>query len=365
MDEDRMRRVGHLQQLGGTRLVTLGDGAERGVRAVEFRTTAGLEFAVLVDRAMDIGWTRWRGRSVAWHSPRGFVAPAFKELESLDRLGWLRTWGGGLFTTAGLDHILFPQSDSHDTYNSSVTDHMDYGMHGRVSVEPARLLGYGEEWRDGTCYLFAEGEVTQATALFEHIVLRRRVETTLDGAEITWTDTVINNGHQPTPQMLLYHVNLGSPLVGERSELHLPSREVRWTTPTVPDRDGFHLEFTPPDPSFVEQAIEHDMAPSADGRVRLALINRDLEEQPWGVSFDYDKARFPYFFQWRVLAAGTYAIGFEPATNGVTTRDEAREAGELTILEPGESRTSSTTLGVVEGADACAAAIAATRIEAS
>ena len=37
-----MERVGHLQQWGGTRLVTLEDGAERGVRAIEFRSTSGL-----------------------------------------------------------------------------------------------------------------------------------------------------------------------------------------------------------------------------------------------------------------------------------------------------------------------------------
>ena len=50
-----MARAGHIQQWGGTRLVALEDGTERGVRTVEFRTSAGLEFAVLVDRGMDVG----------------------------------------------------------------------------------------------------------------------------------------------------------------------------------------------------------------------------------------------------------------------------------------------------------------------
>ncbi len=35
---DLMRRVGRLEQVAGIRLVTLGDGAERGVRLLEFRT---------------------------------------------------------------------------------------------------------------------------------------------------------------------------------------------------------------------------------------------------------------------------------------------------------------------------------------
>ena len=39
--EDFLRRVGHLGQVAGVRLVTLCDGAERGVRALEFRTGTG------------------------------------------------------------------------------------------------------------------------------------------------------------------------------------------------------------------------------------------------------------------------------------------------------------------------------------
>ncbi len=49
------RMAGDLAAAGGVRSVVLGDGAERGLRALEFRTGGGLNFDVLVDRAMDIG----------------------------------------------------------------------------------------------------------------------------------------------------------------------------------------------------------------------------------------------------------------------------------------------------------------------
>ena len=49
------RRLSRLDSTSGVRLVTLGDGAERGVRALEFRTGTGLDFDVLVDRCMDVG----------------------------------------------------------------------------------------------------------------------------------------------------------------------------------------------------------------------------------------------------------------------------------------------------------------------
>lgn len=345
-----MERAGDLQQWGGTRLVVLDDGVERGVRAVEFRTTSGLDFAVLVDRGMDIGWARYRGRSIAWHAPVGFVAPQLAEIDT--GLGWLRTFSGGLFNTAGLDHILFPEADRQDTYlEAARADGTAYGIHGRVNVIPGRLIGYGEEWREGTCHLFAEAEIRQATTLGESLRLVRRVETTLDGRTITWTDRVENVWHLPTPHMLLYHINFGAPLLSERSELHLPSTRIRWTTPNYAEGDQeTYLRFAAPEAGFQAQAIEHEMRRDPAGRVTAALVNRDDEAQPWGIALDYDGERFPYFFQWRFLAAGNYVTSFEPSTNTALGRAAARQAGELTMLAPGESRSSTTTVTVLDGA---------------
>jgi Domain of unknown function (DUF4432) len=60
------RMAGDLAAAGGVRSVVLGDGAERGVRALEFRTGGGLNFDVLVDRGhgyphmfryhINVGW---------------------------------------------------------------------------------------------------------------------------------------------------------------------------------------------------------------------------------------------------------------------------------------------------------------------
>ena len=65
-------RSGSLSQFAGVRLSTLGDGVERGVRSLEFRTGSGLRFTVLIDRAMDIAECEHNGRAVGWHSPSGF-----------------------------------------------------------------------------------------------------------------------------------------------------------------------------------------------------------------------------------------------------------------------------------------------------
>src|SRR5262249_16952422 len=99
-----MRRIGRLDQAAGVRLVTLGDGTERGVRLLEFRTGTGFEFDVVVDRAFDIGRCEHAGRALGWQSAVGFAEPWFYEE---DGLGFLRNFGGGLLTTCGLNHTLF------------------------------------------------------------------------------------------------------------------------------------------------------------------------------------------------------------------------------------------------------------------
>ena len=96
--------------------MSLGDGVERGVRVLEFRTGGGLRFTVLVDRAMDIAECEYKGQAIGWHSPTGFRHPALHEYEGEDGFAWARSFSGFL-VTCGLDHILSPCETPADNYN--------------------------------------------------------------------------------------------------------------------------------------------------------------------------------------------------------------------------------------------------------
>lgn len=347
LDPSRMMSVGDVSQLGGTQLVTLADGAERDVRVVEFRNTRGLEFDVLADRGFDIGWCRWKGRSLAWHSPTGFTGPWYREPEGF---GFLRSFGGGLLTSSGLDHILYPEEDPEVTHNHPGRRSSVYGLHGRISNTPAEIVGHGIKGGDDGPTLFAAGRVVQAGAFAEHLVLERTYEVGLDGSTISWTDSVINEGWYPTPHMFLYHMNFGAPLLSPSTELVAPIEEVVFRTESAADDpDDVYLRFQAPQRGFIDQVFAHRMRPDAAGRVHVGLINHDDEENPWGVVVSYDYERFPHFFQWRYLDAGRYVTGLEPSTNGLTGRAEARESGELRMLEPGELVSSAASVEVIEG----------------
>jgi hypothetical protein len=325
-----LRRVGRLEQAAGVRLVTLGDGQERGVRVLEFRTGSGFAFDVVADRSFDVGRCEFRGQPLSWQSNAGIVGPWYYEP---DEWGWFRAWGGGMVVTCGLDHTLVPGEDTAAHFNQPhVREAVRYGLHGRVGGLPARLTGYGERWDGDACVLWAEGEVAQSAVFGEQLVLRRRIEARVGESCFTIHDEVRNTGYTRVSHMLLYHCNAGFPVVDEGAELLVPSS--RTTTDYGVPVEGYQV-MSGPVPGATEACFEHELIAEPAGTVPVALVNRALG---LGVYQVFHIAQLPHHTVWRMLGEGTYALAMEPSTNRDAGRWDARERGELQWLEPGEAR---------------------------
>jgi hypothetical protein len=341
--------------------MTLGDGVERGVRMLEFRTGTGLRFTVLVDRALDIADCEYRGAAIGWHSPSGFRHPGLHEYEGEGGLAWLRSFSG-LIVTCGLDHILFMHSQDAAHYQYVHRKTVDSSIHGRVSTIPARLTGYGEAWEGDECTLWCEGVVQQSTVFGEDLHLIRRIEASVGSNEIRLHDRVVNHGFYRTPHMYCYHINVGYPVLDEGSRYVAPIRDVVWAAHAGDDyrKQGVGYRTLPaPIRNFHEQVWQHDMAADPDGRVNVALVNEAI-----GLGFEVQtlKAQFPATYEWQNLHAGHYALGIEPSTNHVLGKDFARDRGELIQLEHGEERRYDSVFRILPDADAVTEAVS--RIEA-
>jgi uncharacterized protein DUF4432 len=355
--DELMRHIGRLDQVAGVRLVERGDGMERGVRFLEFRTGSSFSFDVLVDRAMDIGRCEHAGRALGWQSTTGFIGPWYYEPEEL---GWLRGFGGGLLTTCGMEHALFMAVDTAAHYNYPPKQTERFGLHGRVSYIPATLSGYGVRWQGDDCVLWAEGEITQAAVFGEDFVLRRRIEARVGEDRLTIHDKVTNAGWVPTPHMYLYHINVGFPALDEGAELLIPATNA---TPRGDHTVEGYRQFHGPTSNYTEQVTEHDVAAEADGSVPVAVANRATG---FGAYEVFNREQLPRHFIWRMLGQGTYVVGIEPSTNRTSGRLPAREAGELIILEPQQSREYDLELGALptnEAIDAFATRVAAIEVE--
>lgn len=351
-------RSGMLSQFAGVRLMTLGDGVERGIRMLEFRTGSGLRFTALVDRALDIADCDYKGQAIGWHSPSGFRHPGLHEYEGEKGLAWARSFSG-LLVTCGLDHILGPGEVPADEYNYPGKQSVTHSLHGRVGTIPARLTGYGEMWDGDECVLWAEGVVQQSAVFGEDLHLIRRIEADLGGNEIRIRDRVVNHGFARTPHMFFYHVNVSHPLLDEGSRYVAPVKDVVWAAHAgeAYERQGVGYRTLPgPQMNFREQVWQHEMAEDGEGRVPVAVVNSRL-----GLGFQVTtrKNQLPCAYQWQNFQAGQYALGIEPSTHHVLGDLAARERGEMIWLEHGEERAYDAEFRVLDGAEQIVAAEAA------
>lgn len=348
---DIAARSGALSQFAGVRLMELGDGVERGIRMLEFRTGSGLRFTLLVDRALDIGDCEYKGQAIGWHSPSGFRHPGLHEYEGEQGLSFTRSFSG-LLVTCGLDHILGPEVVPADNYAYPGKTSVRQTLHGRVSTIPAKLTGYGESWEGDTCTLWAEGVVVQSAVFGENLHLIRRVEADVGGLTIRIRDRVVNQGFRPTPHMFFYHINVGHPLLDEGTRYVAPIREVVWAAHAGEKYRaqgvGYHTVPAPME-QFTEQVWQHDLAADAAGDTSVAVINDRLA---LGFAVTSKKSQLPCLYQWQDFQAGEYTLGIEPSTHHVKGNLFARDRGEMIWLQHAEQRGYDIQLAVLDGQQA-------------
>lgn len=341
-------RAGMLSQFAGVRLMTLGDGVERGIRMLEFRTGSGLRFTALVDRALDIADCEYKGQAIGWHSPTGFRNPSLHEYEGEDGLAWARSFSG-LLLTCGLDHILGPSELPADNYNYPGKSTTRHSLHGRVSTIPARLTGYGETWDGERCVLWAEGIVQQSAVFGEDLHLIRRIEADVGGNEIRISDHVVNHGFARTPHMFFYHVNVGHPVLDEGSRYLAPIKDVVWAAHGgenyAAQKVGYQTA-PPPRAGFREQVWQHDLGADSNGEVPVAIVNDRIG---LGLEVVTRKDQLPCTYQWQNFQAGNYALGIEPSTHHALGNRAARERGEMIWLEHDDSRSYQAVFRVLDG----------------
>ena len=347
-----MRRVGSLAQAGGAELVQLDEGHSRGMRAIELRTGSGLRFRVMPDRGLDVGFAEYRGVGLCWLPAKGLPAPWYYEGD-LDGHAWLRVGLGGLFNTAGLLSIGVPEEVDTSSFGFTQRLTARYGTHDRIAVTPASRFDYGERWDGERCFFHVEGLVRQEIAYGENLSLSRRYTTELGSSSFTIVDTVTNDGWFTTPHQLLYHFNLGFPLVDDGAYLVAAVEEEPASLGYAVDGDDGEdwRSVTAPQPGFTFGGYVLSHKTGADGRAAVALVNPRLRGG-LGVYLRYDARALPVYLAWRMMREGLYAIGLEPATNPFGNPRELREQGYRLDLEPGEQRMYRLEFGILDGRDA-------------
>lgn len=307
-------RVGSLDQFARVDRFVEDDGPARGARRFRVVNGGGLEFDVHPDRALDIGAASIKGIPLAWLSSTGITRP--DAYEPAGR-GWLRTFGGGLVTTCGLDSFGSPADDEDGVS----------GMHGRIGAISARVT----EVTVTPELITIAGEVRQTGVFQENLVLRRRITSRVGSTSFTIEDTVTNEGESSSPHMVLYHVNLGWPLLDAGTIIDIPADSVTPRDSDAVEGFGQRAMIGEPVVGMREQVYIHTA-----GAERVARVTNAVR----GLTFTLRYSEtLPAIFQWKLTATKHYVLGLEPAnTPEIQGRAAARAAGILPRLEPGESR---------------------------
>ena len=125
--------------------------------------------------------------------------------------------------------------------------------------------------------------------------------------------------------MMLYHCNVGFPVVDAGAELIYPSGPGTCVNAaSSPD----YLELAGRSAGFVEECYEHDMRAGPDGQVGAAVVNRAIG---LGVFQRYERSALPHHITWRQLGTVAYVVAMEPSTNRDAGRFDARERDRIAI----------------------------------
>lgn len=307
--------IGHEQQLYGVREMRLVGGKADGMRILTVNNGNGLEFEISLDRCGDISRLGFKGYNMGYFAPCGYVSPKFYDNVGN---GFLKSFTAGFFTTCGLTAVGTPCED-----NGEILP-----LHGTISNTPCE--NYSHCIKDNCISVTL---TVRDSALFSHkLILEREYICPLDKNEIYMTDKIKNIGSEDSPLELLYHCNMGYPLLSEAAVVTVPSSKV--TPRNEHAKEGLEscLVIESPQSGYEEKCYYHTM----EGKTCVSICNDDIKKR---VNIRYDADELKYFTEWKMMGEYEYVLGLEPGNCLPDGRNAMREKGILEILKPDDERT--------------------------
>ncbi len=307
--------IGHPLQLCGVEEYRLVGGKGDGMRLYEINNGCGLTMTVSPDRGGDIPRLRCHGVNLSYMSPCGYVAPAYYDANGS---GWLKSFTAGFLTTCGLQAVGSPCEDAGEVLP----------FHGSIANLPCEQSFW--EMDDEKIYIHTL--VRDEVIFGRKLVLKRRLEIFRKENRFQIYDTITNTGDRVEPLEILYHMNMGYPLLDEDSIVTIPSRTV---TPrdehAARDLENWmHME--KPQPGYQERCYYH-IFPDDQGLAAIWQPKLNM-----GVEIRFDAGALDGFVEWKMMGVRDYVLGLECGNCYPDGRDVMRKNGMLKFLQSGETK---------------------------
>lgn len=313
---------------------------ESGFQIHRYRLTqgkqAGCELIVINSRAACAaicptrGMSLWRAKldsiDCQWSSPvRGPVHPGWVPVQEPSGLGWLDGFDE-LLVRCGLRSFGAPEFDAQGK--------VLFPLHGCVANLPAQNLEL--HLSDDRQQLVVSGDVYETRFLLHNLMLRVKYVFTLGKPTIEVQDQVTNLSDKPTTMQLLYHINVGRPLLDADCRVHLAADEVVARDQRAEEGLTSWDSYLGPTPDYAEQVYFTQPTADAEGWVSALLQNPSGS----GFAVHYRSENLPCFTLWKNTAAEAsgYVTGLEPGTGFPNVRSFETQQGRTVNLQPFESR---------------------------
>jgi len=315
---EKTKYMGCEGQICGVEEHRLIGGRGDGMRLFEVRNGLGLEFTISADRCADISRLSFKGDNMGYFAACGYVAPQYYDKEGL---GFLKSFTAGFLTTCGLTAVGSPCVDEGE----------DLPLHGTIANTPADQVCWSMDDKAITIHAI----VNEGSLFGRKLQLKRKIECSRVENKITLSDTVTNLGNSISPLMLLYHINIGYPLLSEKAVLSIPSKAVTARNAHAARDIASWNVILPPTADFEEQCYYHSF--EKEGLARI--YNPDIHK---GIEITFDTQSMDYFTEWKMTGEKDYVLGLEPGNCHPDGRDKMRADGKLRFLAPDESKTFTT-----------------------
>ena len=316
--------IGHSSQLSGVEEVRLVGGKGDGMRLLQLRNGAGLELTVNADRCADISRLIFKGDNMGYFSPSGYVAPAYYDDKGA---GFLKSFTAGFLTTCGLTSVGSPCTDEGE----------DLPLHGTIGNTPCERIWWDEDAEN----IYIHAFVNDGSLFARKLMLKRTICVSKTAGAFTITDTVENQADTESPLMLLYHMNMGYPLLSENAVVEIPSVSVKPRNDHAAKDLDACCKMLPPTPGFEEQCYFH----SFENTGKASIYNPDIRK---GLVISFDPNTLDHFTEWKMMGYRDYVFGLEPGNCHPDGRNVMRREGKLKFLQPGEIITYEVTVNLYE-----------------
>ena len=279
----RNGKISNLSQIAYIRRYTLSDGAESGLKIVEVNN-GRLRFLLNESKALDMSQLWHGGTNISFVSKNGLTA---REIPFAHR------FEGGMLYTRGLD---------------SLGARNGYELHGSLHNTPAKVVRAECTATD----LVVEAEIRCSTLFGQNLLLRRTVTTKVGSDGVNICDTLTNEGTRDENYCLLYHVNLGYPMLDEGCVISAEAAPCVSRTPWAEKKKDEMSKISAPADGEEETCYFLSLS-----KPKASLYNHELKKT---FTLTYSGETLPHFIEWKSMASGDYALGFEPATTELDER---------------------------------------------